>query len=129
MVGALRIIRDQVERNVAICKQIKDELSLHGLNYVQYYSLKTDVWQSVLPALVDLRSPELAKQIGTEYYEYDHMRRKVDARFEISREGSLSVKPDSFEALSGAVFTSANSLQISGTKLLQAIDRKLADLD
>jgi hypothetical protein len=127
LVGALRMIRDQVERNVGLCKQIKDELSQHGTNFVQYYNLKTDVWQAVLPSLVDLRSPELGKQIATEYYEYDHMRRKIDARFEVFKQATAM--PESFGVLSNAVLTGANSLQISGNNLLKAIDRRLSELE
>jgi hypothetical protein len=81
LVGALRMIRDEIVRNVALCKQIESELSLYGQEYVQYYNLKTTTWESVSSALVDLKSPELAKLIATEYYEYEHLKRRIDARF------------------------------------------------
>lgn len=81
LVGALQIIRDEIERNISLCKQIHEELSSNGA-FVQYYNLRTTIWQTVSSALVDLKSPDLSKQIANEYFDYEHLKRRIDARFE-----------------------------------------------
>lgn len=123
--GALRMIRDEIERNVALCKQIQNELSQRQ-DYVQYYNLKTTTWESVSSALVDLKSPELVKQIATEYYEYEHLKRRIDARFEFFK--TPTPFSDSFAKITGSVITGVMKLQTSGNNLLAEIDKQLKQL-
>jgi hypothetical protein len=126
LVGALRMIRDEIEKNVALCKQIENELSLYGQDYVQFYNVKTTTWESVSSALVDLKPPELAKQIATEYYEYEHLKRKIDARFEFFR--TPTPFADSFAKMTSAVVTGVRDMQKSGSNLLIVIDKQLKEL-
>jgi len=127
LVGALRMIKDEIERNVALCKQIESEFSKYGQDYVQYYNLKTTTWESVSSALVDLNSPELAKQIATEYYEYEHLKRRIDARFDFFK--TPTPFSDSFAKITGSVVTGVRSMQASANNLLEAIEKRLKELN
>jgi hypothetical protein len=124
------MIRDEIERNVSVCKQIHEELSLHGNQWVQYYNLKSTTWQAVSSALVDLKSPTLTKQIATEYFEYEHLKRRIDARFEFFKTGDPSnvLQSKAFEAITGSVMIGVKALQISGKNALDAIDKQLNEL-
>ena len=130
LVGALQMIRDEIERNVALCKQIENELSQHGPALVQFYNLKTTTWESVASALVDLKSSELAKLISTEYYEYEHLKRRIDARFEFFKTGDQSnvLQSKAFEKITRSVMMGVKNLQISGKNVLDAIDKQLDEL-
>jgi hypothetical protein len=127
LLGALRMIRDEIHRNFLLCDQIWKELSAN-LDHVQYYNLKTTTWDAVSSALVDLGDPELVKQIATEYYEYDHMKRKIDARFEFFKGIAHPSTSGSFSQLSNAVMITAHNLLISSAKVRTAIDQKLVQL-
>jgi hypothetical protein len=129
LVGALQMIRDEIERNVSLCKQIHKELSSNGA-FVQYYNLKTTIWQAVSSALVDLKSPDLAKKIANEYFDYEHLKRRIDARFEFFKSGDPSnvLQSKAFEAITSSVMMGVKTLQISGKNVLDAIDKQLNEL-
>lgn len=129
LVGALQMIRDEIERNVSLCKQIHDELSKNPA-FVQYYNLKTTTWQAVSSALVDLNSPDLVKQIANEYFDYDWLKRRMDARFGFFKSGGSSniIQSNAFAAITGSVMTGVKSLQISGKNVLEQIDKQLNEL-
>jgi hypothetical protein len=125
LIGALQMIRDEVERNLGECKHIQDDFAKYGPKYVQYYNLKTTTWEAVSPALVDLKSPELTKKIANEYYQYYHENRKLDARFDLFKFGT-SQSP--FAALTNAVLLGAQTLSTSGGELLDAINKETRNL-
>jgi len=129
LVGALQMIRDEIDRNVSLCRQIQEELSKNP-TFVQYYNLKTTTWQAVSSALVDLNSPDLVKQIANEYFDYEHMKRRIDARFEFFKSsGSFNkVQNNAFAAITGSVMKSVELLQTSGKNVLESIDKQLHEL-
>jgi len=126
--GGLQMIKDEVKKNVDLCAQIENDFATHGCSYVQYYSLKTTTWEAVSGVLVDLRSPELTRQIASEYYEYDHMKRKIDARFDLFKSGMPTPKLTTFANLTKAVEDGARSLKESGERLLQDMDNGIKAL-
>ncbi len=129
LMGALQMMRDEIERNISLCNQIHDELSANGA-FVQYYNLKTTTWQAVSSALIDLKSPDLAKQIANEYFDYEHLKRRIDARFEFFKSGDPSnvLQSKAFAVLTGSVMIGVKSLQVSGKNVLDAIDKQLTEL-
>jgi hypothetical protein len=129
LVGALQMIRDEIDRNVSLCKQIHEELSSNP-GFIQYYTLKTTIWQAVSSALVDLKSPNLTKQIANEYFDYEHLKRRIDARFEFFKSGYPSnvMQSKAFEAVTGSVIVGVKTLQISGKNVLESIDKQLNEL-
>ena len=131
LIGALEMTRDEIEKNTNLCKQILDEISA-SREWVQYYNLKTTTWEDVSPALVDLKSPELSKKIASQYYEYIHMNRKLDARFDLWKTEPQAIAGPGdwdrkFSNLTDAVSEGAKSLCDSGP-LLADIESAIKDL-
>jgi hypothetical protein len=137
VIGALEMIKDEVEKNITLCRQIDQDFTdpRRGLHYVQYYTLKTTTWEAVSPALVDLKSHDLSVRIQSEYYEYDHMKRKIDARLDIWKQWeALGGKPPShgmeelFSDLTQAVWDGTRTLQKSGETTKKQIEAELGRL-
>lgn len=126
LIGALEMIKDEVEKNVSLCIQILDELAKNGPSFVQYYNLKTTTWESVSSALVDLKDSDLSKKIADQYYEYYHMNRKMDARFDLFKD--IVAAEFQFNALTTAVSQGATKLRDDGGRLVREIETRISSL-
>lgn len=126
LVGALEMIKDEIERNIGLCEQIQNELTKDP-GFVQYYLLKTTTWTSVASVLVDLKSPKLAKQIASEYFDYEHLNRRINARFEFFKTGDPSnvIHARAFANITGSVIVGVKDLQVSSKNVVNAIKTQL----
>lgn len=126
LIGALEMIKDEVEKNVSLCNQILKEFANKGPSWIQYYNLKTTTWESVSSTLVDLKDSDLSKKIAGQYYEYYHMNRKIDARFDLFKfigAGGVRLK-----ALTNAVSQGATDLRDDSERLAREIETKISSL-
>jgi hypothetical protein len=76
-------------------------------NQVPFYTLDTDTWGFLGGELAQIVSPEtVLTRTSRLYFEFDHMKRKMDALFELFANplmGASSVWKQRYSALSGSI--------------------------
>jgi hypothetical protein len=129
-VGALEMIGDEIKKNVELCNQIKNDFEIAGMGYQQYHTITRSTWEAVSDALYDLEDRKLTQRIAIQYYEYDHMQRKMDTRLNLWSMISLDnpLTEMKYEVISPAVKEGAESLAASGSKLLEEINEAIKNL-
>jgi hypothetical protein len=126
LIGALEMIRDEIEGNVNLCRQILQEFVDRGPSWIQYYNLKTTTWEGVSSVIVDLKDSNLSKKIANQYYQYYHMNRKIDARFDFFK--FVGTSDTRFSNLTTAVSEGAKSLLDDGERLIPEIEKRISGL-
>lgn len=79
--AVLKALQEEVGHNLALLNQLEGELKS---NQVPFYSLDTDRWGFLGGELAQIVSPEtVLTRVSRLYFEFDHMKRKIDALFEL----------------------------------------------
>ena len=77
----LEALRDEIDRNIVLLKQIDRELRV---DTVIYYNLQLSSWKTVsVDKLSDDIDTILIRKISRIYYEFEHFSRKIDTQFEM----------------------------------------------
>lgn len=129
-VGALEMMRDEIQKNTDLCNQILGDFEREGMGFQQYYTLTRSAWEAVSGALYDLKDRRLTQRIAMQYYEYDHMQRKMDTRLNLWSATSLDnpLTEIKYEVISPAVKTGAETIATSGSELLRDINEAIKNL-
>jgi hypothetical protein len=100
----LKALQEEVEHNLKLLNQLEGELKS---NQVPFYSLDTDMWE-VLGSQVaqDISSEKILTSASRLYFEFDHMKRKIDALFQLVVNPLMSASQawqQRLSALSGSI--------------------------
>ena len=77
----MKALQEEVEHNLALLNQLEGELKN---NKVPFYSLDTDMWGFIGGQVAQVISSEkILTQTSRLYFEFDHMKRKIDAPFQL----------------------------------------------
>ena len=100
----LKALQEEVEHNQALLNQLEGELKS---SKVPFYSLDTDMWEFVGGQVAEaISSEEILTRASRLYFEFDHMKRKIDALFQLFANpvmGASSLWQQRFTALSGSI--------------------------
>lgn len=124
------MIRDEIQKNTDLCNQILGDFEREGMGYQQYYTLTRSTWEAVSDALYDLKDHKLTQRIAMQYYEYDHMQRKMDTRLNLWSAISLDnpLTEMKYEVVSPAVKRGAETIAASGSERLRDINEAIKNL-
>ena len=87
--AVLRAIKDEVEQNQSLIDELEGELKQ---DVVPTYGLRTDLWHAVSRDVVGaVSSEELIQGLSRLYFQYEHLRRKLDAQFEIGMRPAVTM--------------------------------------
>jgi hypothetical protein len=79
-VSVLQGLLDELGRNEWLLKEMRDELP----NGVIFYTLDTSFWEAASGRQIQcLENFELVARLSRLYYEFQHLKRKIDAQFEM----------------------------------------------
>ena len=78
----------EVTHDKELLRQIQDNVS-EGM--IIYYTLDTDIWPSISREAIEaMSSSEVISKISSLYYEYEHLKRKIDAQFRMFQDHVVS---------------------------------------
>jgi uncharacterized protein YacL (UPF0231 family) len=102
--AVLEALQEEVRHNLELLNQLEGEIKS---NQVPFYTLDTDTWGFLGGELAQIVSPEtVLTRTSRLYFEFDHMKRKMDALFELFANplmGASSVWKQRYSALSGSI--------------------------
>ena len=100
----LKALQEEVEHNQELLSQLEGELKK---GEVPLYSLDTDMWEFVGGQVAEsISSEKILTRASRLYFEFDHMKRKIDALFQLFANpmmGASSLWKQRFTALSGSM--------------------------
>jgi len=100
----LKALQEEVEHDQELLGQLESELKKGG---VPLYSLDTDMWEFVGGQVAEaISSEKILTRASRLYFEFDHMKRKIDALFQLWANplmGASSAWKQRFTALSGSM--------------------------
>jgi len=124
----LEILKNEIEHNVDLLKQIQKEYQ--NPNWVGYYNLDTTNKQAVWAELVKMEeNAQFVNNLSRTYYEYEHINRKIDfqlnsAMFSIRDQRIANLR---FAVVQGIVLH-VSSLLKGSVDRLNEIEEKLSSL-
>jgi len=84
----LEVLIQEVTHDKELLRQIQDNVS-EGM--IIYYTLDTDIWPSISREAIEaMSSSEVISKISSLYYEYEHLKRKIDAQFRMFQDHVVS---------------------------------------
>jgi hypothetical protein len=97
-------LQEEVEHNQELLSQLEGELKK---GEIPLYSLDTDMWEFVGGQVAEaVSSEQILTRASRLYFEFDHMKRKIDALFQLWANpmmGASSAWKQRFAALSGSM--------------------------
>jgi uncharacterized protein YacL (UPF0231 family) len=100
----LKALQKEVEHDQELLNQLEGELKT---GKVPLYSLDTDMWEFVGGQVAEaISSEEILTRTSSLYFEFDHMKRKIDALFQLYANPTMSASSlwqQRLTALSGSM--------------------------
>ncbi len=102
----LKALQEEVGHNLELLNQLEGELKS---NQVPFYSLDTDMWGFIGGQVAQVISSEkILTRASRLYFEFDHMKRKIDALFQLFANPMMTATTawkQRFSTLSGSILT------------------------
>jgi hypothetical protein len=133
--AVLRAIEDEIEHNQSLIDELEGELKQ---NVVPTYALRTDLWHAVSRDVVAaVSSEELIKGLSRLYFQYEHLRRKLDAQFEIGMRPAVTMSWEApgkrieeliRDGIVGSALAQIPSVRDLAARVLSLLERELRTL-
>ena len=133
--AVLRAIKDEIEQNQSLIDELEGELKP---DVVLTYTLRTDLWHAVSRDVVGaVSSEELIQDLSQLYFQYEHLRRKLDAQFEIGMRPAVTmslapagkrVEHQIRDDIVGTILAQMPSVRDLAARVLSLLDRELGTL-
>lgn len=127
--GLLLALKEEINRNVNLLKQIQNELKP---NSIIYYNIDTNTWAK-MTSLEDFEltiDSKLLRHIYRVYYEYGHLNRKIDTQFSMHYSVVRAMKEylQERQIIVNAILEHASKLETESNQLVKEMDEELARL-
>jgi hypothetical protein len=118
----LKALQKEVEHDQELLNQLEGELNKGD---IPLYSLDTDMWESVGGQVAEaVSSEQILTRTSRLYFEFDHMKRKIDALFQLYANPTMSdsaLWKQRFNALKGSMLLHLPSVKESCEEVLNLL--------